>query len=89
MILLTVSKADFGPMKLHEMNALKGDLFTSDAETFKGSVTEDTKTKGKVIDLIFPVVVLIVSCIIGMIYTGGFFDGVSFINAFSDCDASQ
>ena len=89
MILLTVSKADFGPMKLHEMNALKGDLFTSDAETFKGSVTEDIKTKGKVIDLIFPVVVLIVSCIIGMIYTGGFFDGVSFINAFSDCDASQ
>ena len=89
MVLLTLSKADFGPMKLHEMNALKGDLFTSDAESFKGSVTEEAKTKGKVIDLIFPVVVLIASCIIGMIYTGGFFDGVSFINAFSDCDASQ
>ena len=89
MVLLTISKTDFGPMKLHEMNALKGDLFTSDAESFKNSVTEDTKTKGKVIDLIFPVVVLIVSCIIGMIYTGGFFDGVSFINAFSECKASQ
>ncbi len=89
MVLLTISKADFGPMKLHEMNALNGDLFTSDAESFKNSITEETKTKGKVIDLIFPVVVLIISCIIGMIYTGGFFDGVSFINAFSDCDASQ
>ena len=88
MVILTISKTNYGPMKLHEENALKGDLFTSDAESFKDSVTEATKTKGKVIDLIFPVVVLIISCVIGMIYTGGAFDGVNFIEAFSNCDAS-
>ncbi len=89
MVILTISKTDFGPMKLHEKNALNGDLFTSDAESFRDSVTKETKTNGKVIDLIFPVAVLIISCIIGMIYTGGFFEGESFINAFSNCDASE
>ena len=44
--------------------------------------------KGKVVDLIVPVVVLIFCCIVGMIYTGGFFDGESFINAFANCNAA-
>ncbi len=78
---------DFGLMKKHEDNAKKGDLFTSgvvrdDAESFK-PVTDN----GKVIDLAFPVIVLIVFCVIGMIYTGGFFDGESFVDAFANCDA--
>ena len=90
MVTITVMKLDYGPMKLHENNAIeKGDLFTSDAETFKDTVDdENANPKGKVIDLVLPVVVLIIACVFGMIYSGGFFDGTSFIDAFSNSDAS-
>ena len=88
MVVLAVMKFDFGPMKLHEKNAEeKGDLFTTLNETAKAA-DEEANPKGKVIDLILPVVILIICCIIGMIYTGGFFSGETFINAFSNCDAS-
>ena len=89
---LCIMKFDYGPMKLHEMNAqLNGDLGALE--------TEDTTTgnpKGAVMDLIFPVVVLIITCTIGMVYVGGFF-GVDawggtecagdFIAAFGNTDA--
>lgn len=77
---------DYGPMKLHENNALKGDLFTTSDHPFEEN--EVPKSKGKVCDLIIPVVILIFCCIVGMIYTGGFFSGENFINAFANCDAS-
>ncbi len=79
---------DYGPMKKHELNAANGDLFTSGKEENEKEATPVDTKKGRVLDLILPVVVLIVSCVIGMVYTGGFFDGVDFITAFSDCDAS-
>ncbi len=79
---------DYGPMKKHELNAANGDLFTSGKEENEKEATPADTKKGRVLDLILPVVVLIVSCVIGMVYTGGFFDGVDFITAFSDCDAS-
>ena len=87
MIFLAVAKFDYGPMKKHERNAIEnGDIFTTGT---KQAVEEMTANpKGRVIDLILPVVVLIASCVVGMIYTGGFFDGASFIDAFSDSDAS-
>lgn len=90
MVALTLMKFDYGPMRLHEKNAVeKGDLFTSDAESFSGSVDgEKSNPKGKVIDLVLPVIVLIIACVIGMIYSGGFFDGEGFISAFSNSDAS-
>ena len=89
MFVLAIAKFDYGPMKLHEMNAyLNGDLFTSGEVTGKPEDDKNVNSKGRVFDLIIPVVILIVCCIIGMIYTGGFFDGVGFIEAFSDCDAS-
>lgn len=95
MVAIALMKFDYGPMKLHERNAVKnGDLFTSDAESFKDSVDDDNANpKGRVIDLVLPVIVLIIACIIGMIYSGGFFDAESaayhnFIDAFSGCDAS-
>ncbi|MGN0546824.1 MAG: Na+/H+ antiporter NhaC family protein [Acutalibacteraceae bacterium] len=90
MVALTLMKFDYGPMRLHEKNAVeKGDLFTSDAESFAGSVdSEKANPKGKVIDLVLPVIVLIIACVIGMIYSGGFFDGEGFISAFSNSDAS-
>ncbi len=87
MVVIAVAKIDYGPMKLHEMNALeKGDLFTSGEKVADDSV--DANPKGKVIDLVLPVVVLIIACVFGMIYSGGFFSGESFIDAFSNSDAS-
>ena len=87
MIFLALMKFDYGPMKTHEKNAEeKGDLFTSG--TRQAIEEMDANPKGKVIDLIFPVFVLIVCCVIGMIYSGGFFSGESFIDSFSNSDAS-
>ncbi len=87
-ILISCLDLDFGLMKKHEDNAKNGDLFTSGTVTADNSAMEPVSDKGKVIDLAFPVIVLIISCIVGMIYTGGFFEGVNFVNAFADCDAS-
>ena len=86
-LFISLSDFDFGPMKRFEDNARKGDLFTTRNSVFP----EDDKpahTKGRVIDLILPVIVLIVLCIIGMLYTGGLFEGKGFVDAFADCDAS-
>lgn len=87
MIVLVVVKADYGPMKTHETNALKGDLFTTPDRPYTNANEEVVNAKGKVIDLVIPIATLIVCCVIGMIYTGGFFDGTNFIDAFSGCDA--
>ena len=84
-IALCVMKFDYGPMKLHEMNAmLNGDLGRLETEE-----AEAENPKGKVMDLVLPVIVLIVFCVIGMIYVGGFWDGNAgdFIAAFGDTDA--
>ncbi len=89
MVVLVVSKMEYGPMRQHELNAFKGDLHSTPAgaaDKFEDEVAGNPK--GGVVDLIIPVVCLIVCCIIGMIYTGGFFDGVGVIEAFSGCDAS-
>ena len=86
-IFIALSGFDYGPMRKHEQNALKGDLFTTRNNVYP----EDDKpahTRGKVIDLIIPVLTLIVFCVVGMIYSGGFFAGASFMDAFADCDAS-
>ncbi|MBR5308018.1 MAG: Na+/H+ antiporter NhaC family protein [Clostridia bacterium] len=85
-IVMTVLGIDYGPMVKHEQNAANGDLFTSGTAA-KGEDYEPNP-KGKVIDLVLPVIVLIVACVIGMVYTGGFFDGETFIDAFSNSDAS-
>lgn len=68
---------------------IKGDLFTTDARPYGDLDDEPVSPRGKVIDLVLPVVILIICCIIGMIYTGGFFEGESFVNAFSNADASM
>ncbi len=82
---LVITKVDYGPMKLQEMNArLNGDLGALENE----DATVEMKQNGKVVDLVLPVLVLITACIIGMIYAGGFFDGVSFVDSFANTDAS-
>lgn len=94
MFSLALMKFDYGPMKKHEENAQKGDLFTSeDAQMFKAIEDSDVNKKGIVADLLAPVAVLIVACIFGLIYSGGFFSSDSegyhnFVNAFSGADAS-
>ena len=89
-IVISLLNMDYGPMFTHEYNAqVKDDLFTTEHRPFAGDDEyEEGAKKGSVLDLVLPVVVLIVMCIIGMIWTGGFFDGESFINAFANCDAS-
>ena len=87
-ISLTLMKFDYGPMKLHEKNAVeKGDLFTC-GERVAEDNTEEANPRGRVIDLIFPVLVLIITFIIGLIYVGGFFSGADFVTAFGDTDAT-
>ena len=86
-IALVLMKFDFGPMRLHEKNAqLKGDLFTS-GETEKGEDME-FNPKGKVLDLLLPIVLLIGICIFALVYNGGILDGETFINAFGNTDAT-
>ena len=89
MIALAASQNDFGPMALHEKNAReKGDLFTTPDRPYADASDKKVNSKGRVIDLVFPVVALVFFCVVGMIYTGGFFSGESFINAFANSDAS-
>ena len=89
MIAMVVMKVEFGPMLKYERNAIKtGDLF-SGSNPYAGLIEEDADdSKGKVIDLVLPIIVLVICCVIGMIYSGGFFSGVSFVDSFSGSDAS-
>lgn len=86
-IFISVSDTDYGPMKIHEDNAKNGDIFTTQNNTYEQDAQPVTE-RGRVIDLILPVAVLIVFCVIGMIYTGGFFSGTDFVTAFANCDAA-
>lgn len=88
MLTIVWLKVDYGPMKLHESNAVKGDLYTTPDRPYANAEEEVDESKGKVIDLVFPIAVLIIACVIGMIYTGGFFSGTGFVEAFSNSDAS-
>ena len=88
-LFLIFTGTDFGSMKLNEDNAKNGDLFTTEDRPYGDDVDDGTDTQGHVVDLVAPVIVLIAACIFGMIYTGGFFEGVDFVTAFADCDASM
>ncbi len=90
MLVMIFFKFEFGSMRRHEKNAEeKNDLFTTANRPYGDGTNADTvTTKGKVIDLVLPVIVLVVSCVIGLVYTGGFFEGEKFITAFANCDAA-
>lgn len=88
MFTLIVLKLDYGPMRLHEDNAIKGDIYTTPDRPYADAEKEIVEGKGKVIDLVLPIILLIVFCVIGMIYTGGFFSGTDFVTSFSQSDAS-
>ena len=88
MVGLVLMQVDFGPMAKFEKNAIeKGDLF-SGSNPYANAEDDTPEDKGIVLDLVFPVASLIICCVIGMIYTGGFFSGENFIDAFANSDAS-
>ena len=99
-IAITLMKFDFGPMKLHEMNALNGDLFTTGERTNANDENEVVNTKAKVIDLIIPIVFLIAICVFALFYVGrcmgeewvfaskNYDPSLNFIDAFSNTDAT-
>ena len=90
MFALIFMKFDYANMTQYERNAIEnGDLFTiEDANAATADAAEQGSDKGTVLDLVLPVIVLVISCVLGMVYTGGFFDGAGFVTAFSDSDAS-
>ena len=86
-VAIAVMGFDYGSMRLHEMNAMeKGDLYTSGEKNESVEVTPSSK--GRVVDLIIPVILLIVSCVFGLLYVGGFMEGESFVDAFANTDAT-
>ena len=86
-IAIVVMNADYGPMRIHERNAIeKGDLFSTDERV--DELVAESNPRGKVIDLVLPIVVLVVLSVIGLIYVGGFFGGETFVNAFANTDAT-
>ena len=88
MVFIIFMKLDYGPMLLHENNARKGDLFTTNNSKQTNEKSPKEEKVGRVSDLVIPIACLITGCVIGMIYTGGFFQGKSFIDAFAGSDAS-
>lgn len=86
-VITSAFQFDFGPMKLHEKNAKNGDVFTVPVSGASSEESEED-SKGSLPDLIFPVVLLIITCVSYMLYTGGLFEGKSLIDAFADCNAS-
>ncbi len=87
-IAISLMKFDFGSMKKHELAAAQGDLHSDPDAVLEEEVFVEDGKKRSVWDLVLPVVVLIISCVFGMLYSGGFFSGTSFIDAFAGCDAS-
>ena len=94
-VVISILNIDYGPMLTHEYNAqVKNDLFTTPERPFAGADDYETGSKGKssVLDLLLPVIVLIATCIVGLIYTGGYFDAESeyvgdFMGAFSNASS--
>ena len=88
MVFIIFMKLDYGPMLQHENNARQGDLFSAGKNKQAVEENRQEEKAGHVSDLIIPIIFLIVGCVIGMIYTGGFFGDKSFIDAFAASDAS-
>ena len=95
MVLMVLLKIEYGPMARHEINAKNGDIFTVEPAESGTKVEEKVEKNGQVKDLVLPVVILILCCVLGMLYTGGFFGDEleggffqKFVDAFANSDAS-
>ena len=88
MIGMVLLRTEFGSMKFHEKNALEGDLYTTPGRPYDTEKQPEVSVRGTVLDLLIPIISLIICCMVGMLYTGGFFSGEDFVTAFSQSDAS-
>ena len=93
-IMMCLMKVDFSTMRVHERNAMNGDIYTTEARPYANSAEGEGNPNGTVMDLVLPIIALIVSCVLTMVYTGGFFDPdsgsyMNFVDAFSGSDASM
>ena len=88
MIGMVLLRTEFGSMKFHEKNALKGDLYTTPGRPYDTEKQPEVSVRGTVLDLLIPIISLIICCMVGMLYTGGFFSGEDFVTALSQSDAS-
>ena len=88
MIGMVLLRTEFGSLKFHEKNALKGDLYTTPGRPYDTEKQPEVSVRGTVLDLLIPIISLIICCMVGMLYTGGFFSGEDFVTAFSQSDAS-
>ncbi len=89
MVMLVLMHVNYGPMAEHEYNAIeKGDIYTTPDRPYANAEDESQGRVGVVADMLIPIFSLIICCVIGMIYTGGFFSGTNFIDAFAGSDAS-
>ena len=88
MIGMVLLRTEFGSMKFHEKNALGGGLSTTPGRPYDTEKQPEVSVRGTVLDLLIPIISLIICCMVGMLYTGGFFSGEDFVTAFSQSDAS-
>ena len=86
-IVMIVRDIDFGPMKLHEDNAKKGDIYTTPERPFAGAEEMKFNPNGKVIDLVIPVIILIIGCVGGLMYAGAANGGEGLLGMFANTDA--
>ena len=86
-IMMTALNIDYGPMKKHEDNAAKGDLYTTPERPYADAGEMKFNPNGKVIDLILPVIVLIICCVIGLLYAGWLAGGTTILTMFANTDA--
>ncbi len=86
-IVMIVRDIDFGPMKTHEDNAKKGDIYTTPERPFAGAEEMKFNPNGKVIDLVIPVIILIIGCVGGLMYAGAQNGGEGLLGMFANTDA--
>ena len=86
-IMMIARDIDFGPMKTHEDNAKKGDIYTTPERPFAGAEEMKFNPNGKVIDLVIPVIILIIGCVGGLMYAGYVNGGVGLLGMFANTDA--
>jgi tetracycline resistance efflux pump len=89
MLMITLMRIDFGPMRKHEENAIKyNDIYTTPERPFADSENVKVNENGKVIDLVIPVIIIIICCVTGIVYSGGLFTGTPFLDSFANSDAA-
>ena len=86
-VVMTCLNIDYGPMRKHENNAAKGDLYTTPERPFAGVEEMKFNPNGKVIDLVLPVLVLVGGCVGSMVYVGYQNGGTDLITAFANTSA--